>query len=1031
MIRFFAAHPTAAFLLALGLVVSGLMALPGLQRDTFPDFLADRVEISAAYPGANAAEVEETICVAIEDALDAVSGIDQLHCTARANVGIARIEVAFGHDVSRLLTDVKTQIDAIATFPDTVEDPIVRQLDVSKPLVSIAVSGTMSETALKSLAEDMRARILRIPGIAEVSISGFSDRRFDIALNSIDLERYGLTAGMIAQAIRRQNIELPAGTIETSERNIALRVGARSRSVSELERMVVRETAAGGAIRLGDIATITENFVEPEIRSLFNGQRAAVLNLLRNSEADALNVFAEVEYFIETERLRLPATASLSLTNDMTSVISERLGLLTINALQGFGLVCLVLWAFFSLRFSLMVALALPLSLLGAVFLMSVVGYDLNLLTTVGLLIAIGLLIDSAVVINENIARHASAGLNIIEAANRGVKEVSGAVLASFLTSVAIFAPLAFLEGDIGRVLRVMPVVLLIVLSVSLVVSFLVLPFFTARALDTAAPHPIRQRLDAAFDAFRDRVVGNIVRLAVSWRYLTLGLTGLCFLAAISLLAGGTLKFQAFPDLEGDIIEARLMMTPGTPLHRTEETVAKIIAALERTDDALGAGGYTIVRNIAVDFSRNANFSDRGPHLATIKADLVPSEDRTARVNEILQLWRQDVGVLTDIVSLTFSEPAIGPAGRPIEIRLAGNDLDQLQTAGIALSDLITGYIGVSDVTTDLHRGTPEIQLTLRDGAGRLGLDATSIATQLRAGLYGLTADEVRIGSETVRIDVRHSADWRADLGQIDDFGLLTDDGRRVPLSAVAYISYSRDMALIPRVDGMRTVTISGDIDPAIVNANELITLVVDQFSPVLSERFPDITMTLAGQAQSQAETAGSMQRVFVIGLIAMFMILSFQFRSYVEPLIVMLSIPLALTGVLVGHWLMGLDMSMPSVVGFVSLAGIVVNNAILLVVFMRSHLDQGRSVIEAATQASLERFRAIFVTTATTVAGLVPLLFETSLQAQVLVPLVASLAFGLLAATLLVLILVPALYVILDDLRVIGRKEQPSLAPV
>jgi multidrug efflux pump subunit AcrB len=1021
VIRTFAGHPTAAFLLGLAFCIAGLASLPGLQRDTFPDYLVDRVEARVVYPGASAVEVEDTICLALEDALDGVPGVDELSCTARSNVGIANVEIVYGYDIGRVLTDVKTEIDAIDTFPTEVEPPIVRQLDVTEPVVSLALAGPMSSTHLKTLAENVKARLGQVAGVAEVTIGGFSERQLEISLDEHRLRAFGLSVASVATTIQRQSLDLPAGSVETGERDILVRFVDRRRTVADLESIVLRDTARGGAVRLGDVATIVEGFADSEVRTLFNGERAAMINIRRDSDDDALRVLAAVEAFVEEERHRLPPEVTLDITNDISSLISDRLNMLLMNALQGFALICLVLWAFFSIRFSLTVAAALPLSLLASVFVLNALGYNLNLISTVGLLIAVGLLIDSAIVINENIARHAERGLPIIEAASEGVREVAGAVISSFLTSVAIFAPLAFLQGDIGRVLRVLPVVLIIVLAASLVVSFLILPFFTAKALAGARKSSLRRRIDAGFDTFRDHVVGRLVKLAVKWRYLTLGLAALAFLSALSLLAGGAVKFQAFPDIEGDIVEARLMMVAGTPLGRTADAVDTLVAALGRVDARLSPSNNDsrpLVENITVEFGRNADFADQGSHLATVKADILGSELRAARAAEILDAWREETGRLTDNASLTFKEPAIGPAGHAIEIRLAGDDLELLQLAGADLLSVLGRYDGVVDLTTDLHPGAREIHLALREGAGRLGINGATIASQLRGAFQGVTADEIQIGRETVRVNVRHDGAWRADLGRLDDFAVTLEDGRRVPLAAVATVEYSRGTALIPRVEGRRTLTIAGDVDTARINANEVLAAIGAEFRLRLAERYAGISMSLEGQAAAQAETAGSMRRVFGIGLTAMFIVLSFQFRSYVEPLIVMLAIPLALTGVVAGHCLLGIDMSMPSMVGFVSLAGIVVNNSILLVVFIRHHLDAGKPMLEAAENASLDRFRAIFMTTATTIAGLVPLLFETSVQAQVLVPLVTSLAFGLAAATVLVLFLVPALYVILDDVK-------------
>ena len=1032
MIRLFAGHPTAAALLALAFAVLGLVALPGVQRDTFPDFRADRVQVSIVYPGAAAEEVEESLCLAIEDALDGLVGIDEASCIARANQATAEIELVYGHDVGQFLIELKTEIDAIDTFPPEIEQPIVRQLDVNEPVVSLAVSGSMSATDLRNLAEDLKGRLLRIPGVAEVVIGGFSQRQLEVSLDDARLRALGLSAAAVATAIEQQSLDLPVGTLETAERDIRVRFTDRRRTVRELERLVLRDEPSLGTVRLADVARISESFIDAEMQTLVDGERAAVLAIRRSAEADALRVFAAIEAFVEEERGRLPASVAFTFTDDITSLIADRLEMLLVNAGQGFVLALLTLWAFFSIRFSLLVAAALPLSLLAAIFVLDALGYTIDMMSMVGLLISLGLLIDSSIVINENIARHAERGLDAVEAAERGVREVSGAVLASFLTSIAIFAPTAFLEGNIGRILLVVPVVLIIALATSLVVSFLVLPFFTARALVNVEPHRLRRRLDEAFERFRERRVGALVGLAISWRYLTLGLTGFLFLASLALVVGGQLRFQAFPEIEGDMVEARLMMVAGTPFERTVAVVDQLVEALERVGDRFSPAGpedEPLLETVTVEFARNPSFADQGPHLATVRGDLLTSERRDVRVDEVLAAWRQELEPFTDVVSLSFEEREIGPAGRDIEVRLAGESLGELRAAGEALRGFLQRYDGVSNITTDIHPGAPEIHLRLADGAGRLGLDAATIATQLRSAIQGITADEIPIGRETVRIEVRHGEAWRSSLGRFDDFVLTLDDGRQVPLLAVADVDWARGVAVIPRIDGRRVLTLTADVERERANANALQAAIDTDFASQLAADHPTVTMRFAGQAEEQAETGASVLQAFVIGLLGMFIVLSFHFRSLVEPLIVMLAIPLALTGVIWGHLLMGLDLSMPSIIGFVSLAGIVVNNSILLVAFIDQHREAERPIAEAARRASLDRFRPIVMTTATTVAGLVPLLFETSVQAQVLIPLVTSLAFGLTSATLLVLFLVPAVYVILDDLRGL-RKLQPSGNP-
>jgi len=1041
MIRYFAGHPTAANLLMLLLFALGLISLPTLKRETFPDFSVDIVQVTIVYPGASAEEVEEALCQRIEDAIDILTDVEEIRCEAREGVASAQIEMRQGADVDRFLTEVKTEVEAIEGFPEEIETPLIRQLDITDEVVSIAVSGPMAEPDLEVFAEAIKDELQRLPEVSQVEISGFSERQIRIALDEFALRQYGLSVEDVARIVERQSLDLPSGTVETAERDVLVRFADERESVQGFEDLVVMGGESGAELRLGEIATITDTFALDEERVLLDGARAALLQVNKTKDQDTLTVMAAVEDFVAEQRAMAPPGVEFALTRDVASIVQDRLDMLLENGIQGVILVFLVLWLFFSLRFSFWVAMGLPASFLGALFAMALIGYSINMMTMVALLIAVGLLMDDAIVIAENIARHHREGKNPLAAAVDGTREVSMGVVSSFVTSVCVFGPLAFLEGDIGKVLRVVPVVLIVVLSVSLIEAFLILPHHMAHALHRERPGRFRERFDRGFAWLRERVLGRLVDGAVHWRYLTFGLVLLAFLLSLAMVAGGHLKFRAFPDLDGDVIEARLLLPPGTPLAETQGVVARVRAALDEVDAAFtprqppGPDGapQPLMKNVLVRYNTNADAFEAGPHVATVTADLLTAEVRDARVDDILSQWRDAVGTIPDVLALTFKEPQIGPAGIPIEIRLHGPDLAELEAASQELENWLASFAGVTDLIDDLRPGKPELRLRLRDGALALGLDGAMIAGQLRAAYHGVTVREIQVGPESFEIDVRLAPEFQDSLADLDEFGVVLPGGRRVPFSAVAEVETARGVSRISRIDGRRTVTLRGEVDAQITNLNQVLALTRDEFLPELGARYPDIDVVLEGEAASQAETAASLQRGFALGLLGIFILLSFQFKSYIEPVIVMLAIPLALIGVIWGHLIMGLDLTMPSTLGFTSLAGVVVNDSILLVTFVKLNAaDPATDVIAAARQASRDRFRPVLLTSLTTIAGLTPLLFEQSLQAQVLVPLITSLAFGLLASTALVLLLVPALYAVLHDfgLTTVAREEQGAASP-
>jgi hydrophobic/amphiphilic exporter-1 (mainly G- bacteria), HAE1 family len=1022
VINYFAGHPTAASLLMVAILAIGLMAAPGLKRETFPEFAPTEVEVRVAYPGASAEEVEQGVCERLEDAVEAVGDVAEMRCESRESVATMVAEMRDGGDIGLFLNELRTEVEAIDDLPVESEAPRVRMLGRTDHVVALAVSGPMSDLDLRSYAEDLKARMLRAGIGSQIRISGFAERQIRIELSAERLRQHGLSVGDIAAVIERQSLDLPVGTIRAEQQELLVRFADERRRAGEVADLVVIAAPSGAELRLGDIARIEERFENEESRIMVDGRRAALLAVEKNRAQDSLDVMSDVRAFVDDEYSAAPPGVSFALTQDVASIVEDRLSMVVINGLQGLVLVLLTTWLFFRLRYAFWVAMALPVSFLGTLFVMWWIGYSLNMITLVALLVAIGLLIDNAVVISENILSKLQQGRRPLDAAVEGTWEVAPGVTASFLTTVAVFAPIAFLKGEIGTVMAVIPVVLIVTLSVSFIEAFLILPnhIVTAARRPEPAPSRLRQRFEAGFVTLRDDWLGRLVDGSVRLRYLTLGIVGGVMLASVGMVAGGVLGFMAFPDIDGDVVEARVLMPQGTPLARTEAVTGRIVTALGEVNEELTPlqpDGRSLVRHVSVRHGVNADAFESGPHLATVTVDLLGAERRSVTIDEIVELWRTALGDVPGAVSLAFTEPGIGPGGHALEFRLAGTNLDELKAAATELTDWLEGYVGTRDLLDDLRPGKPELTLRLRPGASALGVDAATIATQLRAAFSGITAREVQRDGESVEIDVRLDAGDRDRLDALDDFTIAGPDGARIPLQLLVHIEAGRGWARIQRIDRVRTVTVRGDVDTRFANANAIIQDTVARFTPELAERFPGVTLGVGGQADDAGETGASLLRGFAIGLIGIFLLLSLVFRSYLEPIIVMMTIPLSLIGVVWGHLLMGLDLSMPSMVGLASLAGIVVNNAILLVAFIKLNHGRGMGIAQASMQASRDRFRPVVLTTMTTVAGLMPLLLETSLQAQVLIPLVASLAFGLLAAAALVLVFVPALYTVLDDL--------------
>ncbi len=1031
MITFFAKHPTAANLLMIIFLAMGIFSLSSLRRETFPEFAADQVEVRVVYPGATAGEVEEAVCQRIEDVIDGINYVAEVRAEAQEGLARVVIEMQEGGDFPTFIEDIKREVEAINDFPDQAEEPVIVELGTTDQVVSIGVTGDMSPRDLKAYCEELKTRLQREGKVSLVSVQGFSDHQIRIRIPAQTLMQFGLSLSDVAAVIARQSVDMPGGTLETAEQDILLRFTDQRRSPQEFESLVVLTSKSGAEIRLGDIAAITNVFEQEEEKIYFNGRRAGLLQITKTTSEDTLTVYEAVKEFLEREEQRKPPNVQFSLTYNMSSIVRDRLLLLLKNGWQGFILVFLTLWLFFNLRFSFWVAMGLPVSFLGACFFLPPINYTINLITMVGLLIALGLLMDDAIVISENIATHLRKGQNALQSVINGTLEVKNGVISSFLTTVCVFGPLAFISGSMGKVLRVMPVVLILVLAVSLVEGFLILPHHLAHSFahyDIAKVGRFRRKFERFIDWSRDGIIGKTVDVAVTWRYLFAGLTFAAFIISISIFASGRLKFEAFPDADGNIVEARVLLPQGTPLERTEAVVRRITEAIDTINREWAPSqpdGQDLVLNVIAQYNKNVSAGEQGPHVATVSVDLLGSEIRTVTIDDILGRWREFVGDVPDVISLNYTEPLLPVAGIPIEIRLIGDDLDLLKRGSIEMQAWFNQIKGVFDVTDDLRPGKPEIRIKMREDMAIPGVNAQMIASQLRTAFYGTTVTEIQVGSESYEIDVRLLDADQNSLADLEYFYITLPDGTQTPLGSLATLAPARGYGRISRIDGQRTVTITGELDLQKANAAQIVALLKEEFLPEFESRYPGIRIAIEGQEGETQKTGASLRRGFLIGLVGIFVLLSFQFRSYIEPVIVMLAIPFALIGVIWGHLFMGLNISMPSMMGFASLAGVVVNDSILLVEFIKMRRQDGLSIPDAARQASRERFRAVLLTSLTTIAGLLPLLSEKSLQAKLLIPLAVSISFGLLASTVLVLIILPSFYTILGDFGITAKIEK------
>ena len=1026
MISFFARHPTAANLLMFVMICSGLLSLGGLRRETLPDSRPVEVEIAIAFPGATAEDVEETIVRRLEDALDGVQSLKEMRGVAVQSLGKVTVKMLDNGDYNSFRNEIDNAVSSIDELPDDAELPTIKRLHTRQRVMEILVAGPMNAVSLKAYCETLRNELIASPVVSEVEIDGFSDHLLRVNVSREAMLRYGLSTNQVSTVIARQSLDLPAGKIESSK-TVLVRVQESRKTQQSLEELVIAGAPGGAEVRLGDIATVSDEFEIAEDRVSVDGRRGAVLKIMKATTEDTLAVSDAVLATLETERLRNPQV-TLEVINDKSKLVKDRIRLLVKNGVQGCILVFLTLWLFFNARLSFWVVLSLPVSFLAAFALVPGAGLTVNMITMVGLLMAIGLLMDDGIVIAENIARHRHNGEPAMTAAINGVKEVSSGVVSSFLTTCCVLGPLIFLSGEIGKILQVLPMMLLLVLATSLIEAFLILPAHLAHSL--AHDHSvenrsaIRVKLDRLIDVSRDTVAA-CVRWTVRWRYPTLGLTIMVFLITVGLLAGGLVRGQVFPELEGDTIVARVLMPPGTPLARTTEVVAEIERALEETNEAFRPrqpGQRDLVQSTFARFNYNIDAAETGAHVATVQADLLSNEIRDGWISEVIRAWRKNLGPVPDAVKITMDEPTLGPQGRDIQIQLSGVDLESLDRISAELQDHLQTFDGVYNINDDLRRGETELLVNLSPGAVGLNVSSFDLARQLRGSFQGLLSDQIQVGDEAYDVEVRFADADRSSISDLEDYLVSLPSGTTVPLSEVARLTRRRGWSRIAHTDGVRVVNVMARVDALRSNSMAVLGKLREEKLAELQEKHNGLKYQFKGSAENGKETGSSMAITALIGCIGVFVILSFQFRSYIEPAIVMVAIPFAFVGVVWGHLFFGLDLSLPSIMGYASLAGIVVNDSILLVLFVKARRSDGVPPAEAAVEASRIRFRAVMITSLTTIAGLLPLLTENSLQAQLLIPIAVSICFGLMASTLLVLLVIPALYVLLCDFGLTGE---------
>lgn len=1032
MIEYFARNRVAANLLMAAICMIGLFSASSqLTLEVFPSVEANVVNVRVIYPGSTPTESEEAIGVRIEEAIQDLEGIDRIYTNATEGSVAVTIEVVRGHDPRELLDDVKNRIDSISTFPDDAERPIIEQPAVSERVLNIVLSGPLTERDLKKLGERVRDEITNLPGVTQVGLRGARPYEIAVEISERTLQAHGLTFADISDAIRRSSLDLSAGRIRTRGGDVLLRTDAQAYVQDEFEQIVVRTERDGSRLTLADLARVKDGFDENVMYSEFNGQRAVMVDIFRVGDQNVIDIANVVKGYLERSQSTLPEGVTLTVWNDWSQTIRDRLSTLTSSLIGGGILVFLILAMFLRFSVAIFVAIGVPVSFLGGLALMPVFGISLNLLSMFAFIMVLGIVVDDAIVTGENIFNHLRRGHeDPTTAAITGTKEVSVPVTFGVVTTMIAFVPLMLLPGRRGDFFSVIAVIVIIVLAFSLVQSKLVLPAHMSYLRHMAVRNPrlnslqrLQRRISDGLEWFIKKVYRKLLHVAIKYRYSTAAAFTVVFLIMIAFLSTGRLMFFFFPRVESDSVTVQLDMPIGTPIEVTERYVQEISEAGKAVRDEFNAkfGERTIRGHLMTvggkPFGGRSGGSSGQSHQGEVILELAPGEERDPAVSafSVSQSWRSKVGVIPGgEVGYVFSRAS---GGAPIDIQLSGPDFAVLDELSEAIKEQLAVYPGVVDIADSYESGKDEIKLTLKPAASNLGLTTADLARQVRQAFFGLEAQRIQRGRDDVRVMVRYPEDERRSLYNLETMRIRTPDGSQVPFSEVADIEMGKSLPTIRRVDRNRTLNITADVEEGVADVEAVKADLSERYLPDLLAQHPQVTFSLEGEAREQRESFESLQYGVMLVLFSIYAILAVVFRSYLQPFIIMLIIPFSVIGAIGFHVMRGDTLSIMSILGILALIGVVVNDSLVLVDYVNRRRQEGYSLLRAVSNAGVARFRPILLTSLTTVGGLTPLLLETSRQAQWLIPMAVSLAGGIAFATFLTLFLVPMFYLIFEDI--------------
>ncbi|MGB2928953.1 MAG: efflux RND transporter permease subunit [Desulfobacterales bacterium] len=1018
-IAWMAGHSVTANLVMLILLLGGLYLGIRIKKEIFPYFELDLVRITVPYPGASPQEVERGIILAIEEAVQGLEGVNEVRASAREGSGTVTVEMIEGENLQKLTQDIQSEVDRIRSFPEEAEEPQVVIVSRKRYVVSLALYGDQSEGVLREYAEYLRDRLIQQPDITQVELTGVRNYEISVEIPQDTLRTYNLTLEEVAMLIRRTSVELPGGAVKTPGGDVLVRVKERKDYGHEFGKIPIITANDGTQVLLEDIADIKDGFEETDNAATYNGKSTVMIEVFRVGDQTPVSVSNAVKHVVAEVNQELPPGMSIVLRNDRSDIYRQRMALLIKNGCIGLGLVFILLALFLEARLAFWVALGIPISFLGSLLLLPAMDVSINMVSMFAFIVTLGIVVDDAIVVGENVYHHHQRGVPWMEAAVSGTKEIAMPVTFGVLTNMVAFVPMFFVPGILGKIFKQIPVVVISVFVISLIECFFILPAHVGHQRPTEKGffgwiYVRQQRFSKAFVRLVVHRYGPLLKLALRWRYVTMSLGIAILLITVGYVKSGRLGFELFPKIESDYAMVTATLPFGTAFEKTEKVQQILVRAAQEV--VAENGGKTLMEGIFANINDNR---------AQVRIYLTPPDKRPMSTAQITERWRERVGVIPGLESILFESDAGGPGrGAAITLELSHKDISPLEQAAAEVAEALGFYPNVKDINDGFAPGKQQIDFQIKSEARSLGLRSKEVARQIRHAYYGAEALRQQRGRNEVKVMVRLPKNERVSEYNLEEMILRTPTGSEIPLRGALTINRGRAYTDINRRDGRRIVSVEADVRPR-SQAGQVLESLKSETLPALQKKYPGLTFSFEGRQADQRESMQSLMRGLLAALIVIYGLLAVPLNSYIQPLIIMTAIPFGIVGAVIGHLIMGYSLSVLSMFGVVALCGVVVNDSLLLINFANRKERTGMSRRDAVHQAGIHRFRPIILTTLTTFGGLSPMIFETSRQARFLIPMALSLGYGILFATLITLILVPAFYLIVEDLkRLAGIKK-------